>query len=184
MDDGSRFTDEEVLREAFADVVPLEPGERERVTPRPRAASTGVHYDEDAEILEELDALVAGEAPFDSFPHSDEHVQWASEDCVHGVLERLADGEIPFQAHIDLHGRTRAEARIELERFLKESQARNLTCVLVVHGRGKGSPDGKPVLRTAIHSWMKRGAIGRLVLAFSTALGVDGGSGATYVLLA
>lgn len=177
------MTEDELLREAYQDVVPLEPEKRERVRPPRPEPHTGERYDEDSEILEELDALVEGDAPFDSFPHKEEYRQWAAAGVHQVVVDRLADGDIPYQAHIDLHGHTREEAREALERFLKESIALGRTSVLVVHGRGKRSPEGRAVLRTAVHSWLRRGALGRLVAAYTTARAVDGGGGATYVLL-
>ena len=177
------MTDDDLLREAYQDVVPLEPEKRERVRPPAPEPATGPHYDEDEETLEELDAIANGDAPFDSFPHKEEYRQWAADGVHQVVVDRLADGDIPFQAHLDLHGLTRDEARDALERFLKESIALGRNSVLVVHGRGKGSPDGKAVLRNAVHSWLRRGALGRLVVAYTTARAVDGGGGATYVLL-
>ena len=56
-------------------------------------------------------------------------------------------------------------------------------CVLIVHGRGRNSPDQRPVLKDAVKLWLTRGELGRRVLAFSTARSYDGGSGAMYVLL-
>jgi DNA-nicking Smr family endonuclease len=40
-----------------------------------------------------------------------------------------------------------------------------------------------PVLKERMSSWLKRGSLKRLVLAFATAQPCDGGAGAMYVLL-
>jgi DNA-nicking Smr family endonuclease len=55
--------------------------------------------------------------------------------------------------------------------------------VLIVHGRGLGSKDNVPVLKEKLTAWLTRGAIGRHVLAFTSARPWDGGTGAVYVLL-
>jgi DNA-nicking Smr family endonuclease len=55
--------------------------------------------------------------------------------------------------------------------------------VLIVHGRGLGSKDNIPVLKEKLQAWLTRGAIGRHVLAFTSARPWDGGTGAVYVLL-
>ena len=171
----------DVLREAYADVVPL--SDRERVAPPGPPPCSSPLYDEDVEVLRELAELVDGDALFDAFPHSEEHRQWAAEGTQAGLVDRLASGEFPYQAHIDLHGRTRSEARRELIGFMSESRKRSHRCILVVHGRGNRSKNGEAVLRNSLHKWLSRGVLDRGVMAFSTALGVDGGGGATSVLL-
>ena len=55
--------------------------------------------------------------------------------------------------------------------------------MLIVHGRGNHSKDQIPVLKQAVRSWLERGQISRVVLAFTTARPHDGGAGAMYVLL-
>jgi len=138
--------------------------------------------DEDAEVLAQLNELVAGDAPFD-LSDSDEFIagQLPSLDPV--LVRKLRDGEIAVQAHVDLHGLTREEAKAALERFLLAARHDAKRCVLVVHGRGLHSKDQIPVLKASIQLWLTRGRIARSVLAFSTARPHDGGAGAVYVLL-
>ena len=66
---------------------------------------------------------------------------------------------------------------------LEEIFAAGHRALLVVHGRGLNSKDNAPVLKERLKSWLARGQIGRIVLAFSSARPVDGGTGALYVLL-
>jgi len=54
---------------------------------------------------------------------------------------------------------------------------------LVIHGKGRNSRDGTPVLKEQMARWLTRGALGRTVLAFCTAQSTNGGAGAIYVLL-
>ena len=70
-----------------------------------------------------------------------------------------------------------------VERFIIDAFAAGHRAVLVVHGRGLNSKDNVPVLKERLKSWLARGRVGRVVLAFSSARPADGGAGALYVLL-
>jgi DNA-nicking Smr family endonuclease len=74
-------------------------------------------------------------------------------------------------------------ARQQVERFIRASAIRGLRCVLIIHGRGMNSRDQIPILKQRMSSWLKRGRLKHLVLAFATARPCDGGAGALYVLL-
>ena len=78
---------------------------------------------------------------------------------------------------------TAAAARDAVERFVLSSVMKGLRCVLIIHGRGLNSQDQMPVLKKRMSSWLKRGRLKRLVLAFATAQPCDGGAGAMYLLL-
>src|SRR5205085_11740129 len=99
------------------------------------------------------------------------------------VVKRLKRGELSVQAHVDLHGLLKDEAKTELESFLAKSRQQGRRCVLVVHGRGLHSKDQVPVLKESLKRWMRTDRFARHVLAFSTARPHDGGAGAVYVLL-
>jgi DNA-nicking Smr family endonuclease len=138
--------------------------------------------DEDAEALAELADLVNGEGLFD-IAGSDEYIEGSTNGVDRRLLKKLRKGVFAVQAHIDLHGRTRLEARELVEEFVVESRRRSLRCVLIVHGRGLNSKDQIPVLKESLKVWLARGRIARSVLAFCSARPSDGGYGALYVLL-
>ena len=96
------------------------------------------------------------------------------------ALRRLTRGQFSRQAELDLHGMTAAEATKALGLFIDECVDRGLSCVRVIHGKGRGSGEAGPVLKRVADQWLRRC---RLVLAFVTARPDDGGSGALYVLL-
>jgi DNA-nicking Smr family endonuclease len=150
--------------------------------PPPDPARRRATKSDDAEVLASLADLCTGEGPFD-ITDSDEYVEGIAEGLDRRILKRLRGGEYAVQAHLDLHGRTREEARDAVARFLIESRRVGRRCVLMVHGRGNHSKDQIPVLKQAVRSWLERGQISRLVLAFTTARPHDGGAGAMYVLL-
>jgi DNA-nicking Smr family endonuclease len=69
-----------------------------------------------------------------------------------------------------------------LNAFMIRALRENQQAVLIVHGRGLSSPR-TPVLKARVEEWLRRSAWRKWVLAFSSARGCDGGTGATYVLL-
>ena len=99
------------------------------------------------------------------------------------LLRRLRRGDFAWQAHIDLHGLTRDPARDALVRFFASARVQGFRCVLVVHGRGHNSEDGRPVLKPLVQRWLQRAPLKGWVFAYATAKPVDGGAGAMYVLL-
>ncbi len=96
--------------------------------------------------------------------------------------QRLARGQLPVEAALDLHGYTQDQAHAALESFLSETQARGLRCVLVITGKGTTKEAGG-VLRGQVPRWLNEPANRARVLAFDYAQPKDGGLGALYVLI-
>jgi DNA-nicking Smr family endonuclease len=159
----------------------LPPGAR-AAPPRPAPARPPPPRDEDAETLARLADLCAGVGPFE-ISDTDEYIEGAAPGIDRRLVRRLRNGEFSVQAHLDLHGMTREEARVAVDRFVAGARARGLRCVLLIHGRGLNSKDNVPVLKQLLNAWLRRGRLGRGVLAFATARPTDGGAGALYVLL-
>lgn len=97
-------------------------------------------------------------------------------------LRRLRRGEVPIEWELDLHGLIRPAAEAEVQRTLARAYEEGVRCVLVIHGRGRGSEEAG-VLREGLPGWLTRPPTAALVMAFTNALPRDGGEGATYVLL-
>jgi DNA-nicking Smr family endonuclease len=173
-------TDGELWEQAVAGVRPVRGPDRVG-PPRPPAAPEQVWHP-DLDAIDELRALVSGEAPFD-LADSDEYVEGRVAGLDVNVVRKLRRGEFAVQGHVDLHGLTREEAKGTVERFLRGSRSAGKRCVLVVHGRGLHSKDQLPVLKDALRTWLATGRFARHVLAFTTARPTDGGAGAIYVLL-
>jgi DNA-nicking Smr family endonuclease len=170
-----------VLREAYAGVRPLgsaSTGHRMPVVPEIRRAVVS----EEAEVLAALSDLVSGVGHFD-LTETDEYVEGARVGLDPRLLSRLRRGEFAVQDHIDLHGMIQPDAKLALQQFVIKSVGKGMRSVLVVHGRGLGSPGGRPVLKHAAAQWLSHGEIGAHVHAFATARPQDGGAGAMYVLL-
>jgi DNA-nicking Smr family endonuclease len=111
----------------------------------------------------------------------DEDIGFRREHVSARTFRRLRRGDFSIGAEIDLHGMRLAEAKAELQAFLRECAAQRLACVRVIHGKGtRSGPDG-PILRPSVHHWLSRWDG---VEAYVTAQPRHGGSGAVYVLLA
>ncbi len=134
------------------------------------------------EVLRELEQLVAGESPFE-ITDSDEYHEGRVPGLDLRMLRRLRNGEFSVQADLDLHGSDAETARGLVARLIADAHARGLRCVRIVHGKGRNSPGGEPVLKRSLPRWLGRGPARRVVLAYTSATPTDGGSGATYVLL-
>jgi len=174
--------DLDLFEAAVRGVVPIPANERRRVAPaRPPAAPSAVVREEDA-ALAELADLVAGIAAFD-ISDTEEHVEGIVVGLDPRILRRLRAGEFAYQGHLDLHGMTADEAKPAVQEFIFRSMVAGHRCVLLVHGRGRNSPDQRPILKDRLKDWLTHGELGRRILAFSTARPYDGGSGAMYVLL-
>lgn len=138
---------------------------------------------DDAIAIAELEDLVRGNGTFRV--HESEEVLFGLAPGVNFVLlDNLKRGHYAYEHCIDLHGMVREVAHVEVARFISQARCRDgASCVLVVTGRGRSSPDGTSVLRESLPRWLTRAPIRAHVLAFCTARAVDGGPGAFYVLL-
>jgi DNA-nicking Smr family endonuclease len=174
-------SDDELWRAATTGVRRVARGADQVAPPAPPPAAGRVWYP-DLEAIDELRALVRGDAPFD-LSDSDEFIEGWVHGLDHAIVRKLRRGDFAVQAHLDLHGLTREEAKREVDAFLRASRSAGKRCVLVVHGRGMHSRDQVPVLKEALRAWLGTNRFVRHVLAFATARPVDGGPGAIYVLL-
>ncbi|HEY6098281.1 MAG TPA: Smr/MutS family protein [Anaeromyxobacter sp.] len=174
-------TEAELFETAMRGVRRIDPGPG-IVAPRPPRGAPQAFWHPDLEIIDQLRALVSGDAPFD-LSDSDEFIEGRIAGVDQSLVRKLRDGEFAVQGHVDLHGMTRDEAKRAVELFLRGSRSAGKRCVLVVHGRGLHSKDQLPVLKDALRTWLSTARFARHVLAFATARPADGGAGAVYVLL-
>jgi len=175
-------TDEELFLTEMAGAARMDRKAGRVGAPPPDPEKRSRRPSDDAEVLAQLADLCGGDGPFD-IADSDEHIEGIADGIDRRLLKRLKSGDYAVQAHIDLHGAVRDEAKEKVARFIVDSRRAGRRCVLIVHGRGLHSKDQIPVLKQAVRSWLERGHIARSVLAFATARPSDGGAGAVYVLL-
>jgi len=140
---------------------------------RPRAAFRRA---DEARVLEESLRLDPAELDVES----GEELRFRREGVPESVVRRLRQGLYAVRDEIDLHGLTQDEARQALAAFLAEATLQRRRCVRVIHGKGRGSGQRGPVLKSAVNRWLRRHGD---VRAFCSARRNDGGTGAVYVLL-
>lgn len=109
-----------------------------------------------------------------------EELYYRSEGVQQAVLRKLRRGHFQVGAALDLHGMTVAAAKQALTAFLHEVRREDISCVRIIHGKGKGSRHRGPILKQKVNHWLRQRDE---VLAFCSARAVDGGTGAVYVLL-
>jgi len=144
---------------------------RARPSTRPKSREA-----DDLEVLAELRA-----APLDyETLESGDTLIYRAPGLQDSVWRRLRRGHYRIGAELDLHGLNRERARNEVHRFLADCHDRNCRCVRIIHGKGRGSPNTGPVIKSLLDSWLRRR---HDVLAFCSAQPQDGGTGAVYVLL-
>jgi len=180
--DDDTSADAEAFRAAVRDVTPLAqtPASaglvklKARVRVR-KAAADSENLDEAMPLIGEhgtgaAEAAVTGAEAL-SFQRAGVRIQ---------TLRRLRRGLYPVEDELDLHGLSQAAARQQLADFIAQSRGAGCRCVRIVHGKGSRSGARGPVLKTAVNLWLRRHLD---VMAFVSARGIDGGSGAVYVLL-
>lgn len=132
--------------------------------------------DEAAALKESL----SDEFSIETLLESDEALSYARAGIGSDVLRKLRRGQWVIQAQLDLHGMRTDEAREALGEFLREVSKRGQRCVRIVHGKGLGSVNKKPVLKNKVRNWLVQKDE---VIAFCQATAADGGAGALIVLL-
>jgi DNA-nicking Smr family endonuclease len=171
-------TDLDLFRQAVADARPLpNHGKVLRKQHAPPPYPVQSHLDEHAALKE---SLSSGWTAQDWLDSGDEP-NFLRPGLSRQVLRKLRSGTWVIQDQLDLHGLDRHQAREALAGFLAHCLRRGVRCVRVIHGKGLGSKNREPVLKTKVKHWLVQRVE---VLAYCQARPVDGGSGALVVLLA
>ena len=169
-----KTTDEGLFRNAMADVRPLRPADRVEPAPRRPAARARQQELDDLEVLREL------------LSHGDVEDHETGEELLYlrpgyqtRLLQRLRRGHYSVADTIDLHHMDVETARQVLLDFIEGSLKRHRSCVKVIHGKGLRSR-GVPQLKLLTGRMLRKHP---RVIAFASCRPVDGGTGATAVLL-
>lgn len=177
MDDERHLTDEDIAL-FRASIGPVERLRHDRIQPA-RARPEPLPEQTLAEVRRVLRDSLAGEPGVEEL-ETGEQLWYLRPGAQHRLLRKLRRGHFSIGAELDLHGLTVAQARTALSVFLKDCRLRDIRAVRIVHGKGRRSPRGMPVLKGKLDRWLR---LRDEVVAFASAPGVDGGTGAVYVLL-
>jgi len=164
-----------LFRSAVGDVTPVDGNRVDEQPPRP--APRPYQAERDArQVMHDL--LSDDYDPADVQPG--EMLSFCRPGVRTTVFRRLRRGQYRIGAELDLHGMTVPLARQSLVAFLEHARERDRRCVRIIHGKGRRSTNEGPVLKGMVSHWLRQRDE---VLAFASALPVDGGTGAVYVLL-
>ena len=181
-DDADELDDETLFLSVMADAQPIDNCHYvDRETIRPARVKSDANDDEDQAVLRRLNDLIRYGTGF-VVSATSEFVAGRAPDVVAGTAQRLHRGAFSIQAHIDLHGMVKTEAKHQVDHVLDDVIRGGKRAVLIVHGRGLSS-QGPPVLKGQVIQWLTRGRWRKYVIAYASARLCDGGAGATYVLL-
>ena len=169
--------DPALFREAVKDVAPLRRRERVEHPPQRPAPIPVQRIRDERQVLEDS---LSDAPPPEMELESGEVLSFLREGMSPQVLRRLRSGVWTVQEEIDLHGLRTEEARPLLVQFLEQADRRGARCVRVIHGKGRRSPKGEPVLKPRVASWLIQR---KEVVAFCEPRPEGGGSGAVLVLL-
>ena len=173
----SKLTDDDraLFAEATCDVKPITHDkvihEKKRPKPVARMSQLG-----ELEVIEEMFSDGLEPADIDS----GEELYFRRPGVQNNLIRKLRRGHYRLDGELDLHGMTVAEAKLSLSYFLTEARHLGMRNVRIIHGKGRGSKDGRPVLKQKINHWLRQRSE---VLAFCSAPLSDGGTGAVYLIL-
>ena len=154
------------LRDAGERIAPPRVARRSRpAEPEPKARNT---FGEDA-----------GLAP-DPYIERGSRIEFARPGLQRRELRRLRRGRHDVQDQLDLHGLYASQAERAVLEFIERSRERGHRCVRIIHGKGRSSAKGRPVLKAVVDRWLRRCDD---VLAFCPAPDDAGGTGAVHVLI-
>ena len=166
----------DLFRDAMRDVRPLEVEEKvqeEKAKPSPRARQREL---DEQQVFEDMLS-----DPIDlSDVEVGEELLFSRSGVQPAMMKKLRRGQFAVEAELDLHRMTSDEARLATSTFLKMAHKSGKRCIRIIHGKGLGSPNKLPVLKTKVNHWLKQRDE---VLAFCSAPPNDGGTGAVYILL-
>jgi DNA-nicking Smr family endonuclease len=168
---------QDLFSRAVGKITPLQKtGHAHPPKARPEPIPVQQQRDEQAVLKESI----SDEFDVGTLLETDEALSFRRPGIGQDVLRKLRKGEWSVQAHLDLHGLRKDEAREAMGAFIREATLHGLRCVRVVHGKGLGSPGKTPVLKGRVQSWLIQK---NEVMAFVQARPADGGAGALLVLL-
>lgn len=148
---------------------------RTRVKPIPRQRLI-----DEQTVLDETLQPLSLDVVIDSGVDSEDEVSFARSGVQQNVMRKLRRGQYRIEAELDLHRMTSEQAHNELRDFIVQCQKQHVRCVRIIHGKGLGSQNKVPVLKSRVNSWLRQWDN---ILAFCSARKYDGGTGALYVLL-
>lgn len=160
------------LQSIFNNITPIKPSNK--VVHKKKPPKIRIHEP----IQEKTTEDVYFGMPTENRIASDESLFYAHPSINTRMIRQLKRGDFPIEGRCDLHGLTLEQAHDTIVSFLQRSQTYEKKYLLIIHGKGRLTPNEPPKLKNLTHHILSSHAG---VLAFCSALPKDGGVGAVYV---
>lgn len=89
-------------------------------------------------------------------------------------VKKLAQMNISLE--LDLHGLTQTEAEQSIIQFLNQAIQQNERYLCIIHGQGRHSKDGKPILKDFTYQWLEHGSFSSHILIATPTKQSSGGA--------
>lgn len=166
--------DNDIFRQAMADVTPMPSSGRIEPEPALTPPRAFQQAKDDREALSEL-----MDDRYLEDIETGEELLWLKPGYSQRMLRRLRRGYYSIGDTIDLHGMDVETAKQVLLDFIEHALRRNRSCVRIIHGKGLRSRN-LPRLKVLTNSVLYKHP---RVVAYASCRPVDGGTGATDALL-
>ena len=117
---------------------------------------------------------------FVEFVHPQDVLSFRRGGIQSGVFQTLQRGGYRIDATLDLHLMTVEESRVEVFAFIRDCVRFEVRTALINHGKGARSKNNQALLKSYLARWLPQF---EEVMAFHSAQGFHGGTGAVYLLL-
>ncbi len=117
---------------------------------------------------------------FVEFVHPQEVLSFKRSGIQNGVFQTLQRGGYRIDATLDLHLMTVEDARVEVFAFIRDCIRYEVRTALINHGKGTRSKDSRAMIKSYLARWLPQF---KEIMAFHSAQGFHGGTGAVYLLL-
>lgn len=146
----------------------------DKLPPSPSSLKTDKHFNINKKHLAELTVT------YEQTVEGSESVFFSREGVNGKTAQRMKRGDVQIADGLDLHGLTEKNAENAIIQFIASNHSLSHRYIMIVHGKGHGSDKKYPVLKNLTVNLLSSHPD---VLAFSSAIQGDGGTGAVYVLL-
>ena len=117
---------------------------------------------------------------FVDFVHPQDVLSFKRGGIQNGVFHSLQRGGYRIEATLDLHLMSVEDARVEVFRFIHDCVRYEVRTALINHGKGARGKDNQAMIKSYVARWLPQF---KEIMAFHSAQGFHGGTGAVYVLL-
>jgi len=174
--------DKQLFEQEMKDVRPLKP-DIASVLPRraqDRPGEPGTAYRRSAAqrpVDGDGNFLTTG---FVEFVHPQEVLSFKRGGIQNGVFLKLQRGGYAIEATLDLHLMSLEEAREQVYAFIRDCVRYEVRTALINHGKGARNKQNQAMIKSYVARWLPQFPE---IMAFHSAQGFHGGTGAVYILL-